>query len=183
MVTPSFEAVVALRPDAVVGVQGPVNRAVLDRLVANGRSGGVPRVESMADVHTSIDVFAALVGRQAEAVALHARIRDEVARVEAAVRGRPKPRVLAVFGQRPLVVAGNGCWFDEVLQIAGGQDVVGAAGSRYPMVSIEQALAWQPEVVIDLTWHEGNGTLAAAWAGYTNLPAVAHGKVFAWTIR
>lgn len=178
MVSPSFEAIVALRPDAIVGVQGPVNRAVLERLIGMGVRGVFPRVESMEDVHASIDVFAALVGRQAEGQTLHARIREEVARVETAVRGRPRPKVLAVFGQRPLVVSGPGSWFDEVLRIAGGQNVVGVGGNRYPMVSIEQVLAWQPDVVIDLTWHENNGALETAWASYTTVPAVAHHKVF-----
>src|SRR5581483_7433109 len=36
MVNPSFEAIVALHPDALVGVQGPINRAVVDRLQGMG---------------------------------------------------------------------------------------------------------------------------------------------------
>ncbi|MEI8256238.1 MAG: ABC transporter substrate-binding protein, partial [Deltaproteobacteria bacterium] len=36
MLDPSFEAIVALRPDALVGAQGPANRAVLARLESLG---------------------------------------------------------------------------------------------------------------------------------------------------
>lgn len=176
MVAPSFEAIVALRPDGVVGVQGPINVEVLDRLVGMGVRGVFPRVESLEDVHASLDVFAELVGRQAEAAALHQRIRAEIARVEEAVRGRARPKVLGVFGQSPLVVAGPGSWFDEILRIAGGENVV-VSRNHYPMFTIEQVLALQPDVVIDLALNEGNNTLAAAWASYGTIPAVAHRRV------
>ncbi len=170
MINPSFEAIVALHPDALVGVQGPTRRDVLDRLQSMGVRILFPQVESIAQVQTSIDLFANLVHREDAARALHARIAGDIARVRTAVQGRHRPRVLAVFSQRPMVVAGPGSWFDEILAIAGGENVV--TGGRYPQVGIEQVLAWAPDYVFDLTWHEGHGALADAWSGYATLPAV-----------
>ncbi len=172
MISPSFEAIVALHPDALVGVQGPINRAVIDRVHAMGVRVLFPEVESIAEVQSSIDLFAALVHREEAAQALHARIAGDIARVRTAVRGKIRPRVLAVFSQRPMVVAGPGSWFDEILAIAGGDNVVPGTSNRYPMASIEQVLGWSPEYVIDLTWHENSGTLADAWATRTTVPAV-----------
>lgn len=172
MVNPSYEAIVALHPDALVGVQGPFNRSVIDRVQGMGVRVLFPKVESMAEVQTSIDLFAALVHREDAAQALHAHIAAGIAHVRSAVNGKARPRVLAVFSQHPLVVAGVGSWFDEILAIAGGQNVVPATGNHYPMASIEQVLSWAPDYVIDLTWHNDTGTLSDAWASYATLPAV-----------
>ncbi len=74
IVNPSFEAIAALRPDALVGVQGPLDRSVLDRVAALGVRLEFPRVESVPEVLSSIDRFAALVGRTREGAALRARV-------------------------------------------------------------------------------------------------------------
>ncbi len=177
MVNPSFEAIVALRPDAVVGVQGPLDVGMLERLQAMGVRVFFPRVESVAEVLASIDAFAALVGRRDAARTLRASIERDLARARAAVAGRPRPRVLAVFGERPLSVAGPGSWVDEILTMAGGENVV-RAGGRYPNISVEQVIALAPEVILDMTWHDGDEpALAASLARYTTVPAVRDGRV------
>lgn len=176
MVDPSFEAIATLRPDAVIGIQGPVNRAVLDRLADLGVRAVFPRVESVAEVHDAIDVMAALLGRQDNARALHERIRERTAAVQRAVRGRARPKVLAVFGQRPVVVAGEGSWFSELIELAGGTNAAHGT-NRYPMYSLEQVMATAPDVVLDMTTMEGHGDLATAWAGYAAIPAVRNRRV------
>jgi iron complex transport system substrate-binding protein len=177
MVNPSLEAIVALRPDAVVGVQGPLDMAVLERLERMRVRVFFPRVESVSEVLQSIDTFAALVGKRDEARALRARIEGDMGRARAAVAGRPRARVLAVFGEHPLSVAGPGSWVDEILSMAGGDNVV-RAGGRYPTISVEQVIALAPEVILDMTWHDGEASgLAASLARHTTVPAVRNGRV------
>jgi iron complex transport system substrate-binding protein len=84
--------------------------------------------------------------------------------------------VVAVYAQRPLVVAGGGSWVEEILTIAGGRNAI-AAARPYPMISLEQFLAAQPEVVLDMTWHEDSGDLAANLAQYNTLPAVRDHRI------
>lgn len=177
MVNPSFEAIMALRPDAVTGAQGPIDVAVLERLQAAGVRVFFPRVESIAEVLASIDGYAALSGRREAAATLRASIERDLARTRAAVASRPRPRVLAVFSERPLVTAGPGSWVDELLTLAGGDNVV-RAGGRYPSLSIEQLLALAPEVILDMTWQEGDvAPLATSLARLTTVPAVRDGRV------
>lgn len=177
MVNPSFEAIMALRPDAVAGVQGPVDLAVLERLQGAGVRVFFPRAESVAEVMASIDGYAALSGRREAAAALRASIESDLALARAAVAGRRRPRVLAVFSERPLVTAGPGSWVDELLAVAGGDNVV-RAGGRYPTLSLEQLLALAPEVILDMTWHDGDAApLAASLARFATVPAVRDGRV------
>jgi iron complex transport system substrate-binding protein len=176
LVNPSFEAIMALHPDALVGVQGPLNRAVIDRVEAAGVRTLFPKVESVAEVFTSVDAFAQLLGDASAGQALKRRIEAELSAVRRAVQGRPAPRVVAVFAQRPLVVAAAGSWVDEVLTLAGGRNAITAA-RPYPMISLEQFLAAQPEVVLDLSWQESSGEVALALAPYPTLPAVRDHRI------
>lgn len=156
MMNPSFEAIVALRPDAVVGVQGPLDMGLLQRLRDVGVRPLFPRVESIDEALRAIDTFGALVRRPDAAAALRGRVDGELRAVRARVAGVHHPRTLAVFSQRPMIVAGPGSWVDELLRVAGGDNVV-TAGARYPTVPMEQVRAWAPEVVLDLSWQTGGG--------------------------
>lgn len=163
MTNPSFEAIVALRPDAVVGVQGPIDTGLLERLRGVGVRPLFPRVESIDEALRAIDTFGALVRRPDAASALRARVDAELRAVRARAATTRHPRTLAVFSQRPMIVAGPGSWVDELLRVAGGDNVV-TAGARYPTVPLEQARAWAPEVVLDLSWQTGGGDIAAGLA-------------------
>lgn len=184
MLNPSLEAIVALRPDALVGVEGPVNLAVLERLRARGVRTVFPRTESVPEVLDALAVFARLAGEPGRAGPLRVRIEAQLARVEAVVRGRARPRVLMVFSVRPLVVAGRGSWTDAVLTRAGGVNVA-TGDARYPTVSVEQVLAWAPEVVLDLstmsTEAPPDGSLVAALTAHGTVPAVTAGRVHVLT--
>ncbi|MEZ4392440.1 MAG: helical backbone metal receptor [Polyangiales bacterium] len=165
IVNPSFEAIAALRPDALVGVQGPIDRGVLGRVEAMGVRLEFPRVESIDEVLASVDRFAALVGRVERGAALRASIRRELDAVSRSVAGRPRVRVVAAFSAQPLVVAGRGSWVDEVLRVAGGENVIDT-GARYPTVSVEVILGAAPDVVLDLSPEMGTSALSSALSAH-----------------
>ena len=169
IVNPSFEAIAALRPDALVGVQGPLDRGVLDRVAALGVRLEFPRAESVAELLESVDRFAALVGRPAEGALLRARLRRELDAVSREVSTRPRVRVVAAFSASPLVVAGRGSWVDEVLRVAGGENAI-AGDTRYPTVSVEVILRAAPEVILDLSPEMSGGDLTAALRAHGATP-------------
>lgn len=170
IVNPSFEAIAALRPDALVGVQGPIDRSVLARVEAMGVRLEFPRTESIAELLLSVDRFAALVGRREAGAALRARIRGELDGVSRALAERPRVRVIAAFSAQPLVVAGRGSWVDELLRVAGGENAI-ETPSRYPTVSVEVILRAAPAVILDLSPEMGGGgDLASALGAHGATP-------------
>lgn len=175
MTNPSFEGIAALRPDAVVGVEGPTDLAVLRRLRSLGVRVVVPRVESVAEVLSGVDLLGRMLHRRPEAAALRQRISGDLAAVRARVAGRPRPKTLIVLGRRPLVVAGPGSWIDEVLVIAGGANAV-TMGGRYPTIPRESLASLLPEAILDLTGHAEGGPLRDELAGI-DLPALRSNRV------
>jgi iron complex transport system substrate-binding protein len=180
-VDPSFEAILALAPTLVTGARGPAGRALSDRLEGRGIATYVPPTESMAEIDAMIEGLGERVGHAAEGKAKAAEVRAARAKVAAAVAGKPRPRVLMIFGLSPISAAGPGSFADELLTLAGGQNAVtrAAASTAYPQLGLEQVLALDPDVVLDAAMmeHRVDG-LGPTWSG---VRAVREGRVASLT--
>jgi iron complex transport system substrate-binding protein len=139
--------------------------------------------------HTLSDIFADIVtvgsatGREVEARRVVGRLEERIARVEAAVLGRPRPRVFCMEWLDPPFCAGH--WMPEIVERAGGREVVGLAGRPSFQVDWSQIASAQPDVVVlvlcgfdvERTRQEAAGcTSRAEWQ---DLPAVRAGRVYA----
>jgi iron complex transport system substrate-binding protein len=98
--------------------------------------------ESLADVRT----VAQATGRRDEAVALIARIAGRVDRVRLAVRGARRRSVAALEWLDPVYAAGH--WMPQLIEYAGGFDVLGLPGEHSQRLDWDTVAAAEPEVVI-----------------------------------
>lgn len=143
----------ALEPDLVVTQDTcrvcAVSPADLESALARLRRR--PRVVTLApsrlaDLWDDIRALGRATGRRAAADALAKRLRARLDRVEAAMRGAPRPRVLCLEWLDPLFVAGH--WVPEMVQVAGGEPLLGRAGK--PSFRIEWSVVFEsdPEAVV-----------------------------------
>jgi iron complex transport system substrate-binding protein len=98
--------------------------------------------EALGDVRT----LAQATGRRAEGVDLVARTAARVDRVKLAVRKRARPRVAALEWLDPVYVAGH--WTPQLIELAGGEDVLGLAGEPSRSASWEEVAATAPQIVV-----------------------------------
>ena len=106
-----------------------------------------------------------------------------------------RPRVLFIIGRRPgtladLVAVGPGSYFDDLIGIAGGVNVMAIEGQpEYPRISMETVLRLDPDVIVD-TVDMGETTaerLARGpvnerlWSAYPMLTAVRTKRLHAAT--
>jgi len=98
--------------------------------------------ETMGDIRT---VAQATRCRDA-ALDLVARQRARVDRVKLAVKGAPRRTVAAIEWLDPVYVAGH--WTPQLIELAGGVDVLGFAGERSERSDWETVAAARPEVVL-----------------------------------
>ncbi len=98
--------------------------------------------ETLGDIRT----VATATDRKEQGVGLVRRIADRVDRVRLAVRGRPRPRVAALEWLDPVFIAGH--WTPQLIEMAGGEDVLGLPGEPSEQVSWETVAAAAPEVVV-----------------------------------
>jgi iron complex transport system substrate-binding protein len=98
--------------------------------------------ETLGDVRT----LALASDRRDAGIDLVARAAGRIDRVKLAVRGRPRPRVAAIEWLDPVYIAGH--WTPQMIELAGGEDVLGLAGEPSQTVSWEELAATQPEIVV-----------------------------------
>ena len=98
--------------------------------------------EALGDIRT----VAEATGARDAAVELVARAAGRIDRVKLAVRGAARPRVVALEWLDPVIAAGH--WTPQLIELAGGEDVLGFAGEPSEDVSWDQVAAARPEIAI-----------------------------------
>jgi iron complex transport system substrate-binding protein len=71
---------------------------------------------------------------------------DRIDRVKLAVRNSERPRVAALEWLDPIYVAGH--WTPQLIELAGGEDVLGLPGERSEVISWEHLMAAAPDVIV-----------------------------------
>jgi iron complex transport system substrate-binding protein len=131
--------------------------------------------ETLADVRT----IAHATDAKTAGVALVARTAKRVAVVEEAVKDvARRPRVVAIEWFDPVFVAGH--WTPQLIEMAGGEDVLGFAGEHSEQVTWEAVKAARPDVVVAMPCgYDAQRSAAEALLHAEQLREVGAGQVVA----
>lgn len=102
--------------------------------------------QTLADVADSVRMLGARLGVPARGEKIAAAMLGAIERATAAVRGLPRRRVFFAEWIDPAFCAGH--WLPEMVERAGGHDVMGVAGAPSRSTSWEEVLALEPELVV-----------------------------------
>lgn len=183
--SPNVEAIVRQRPDLVVVLDDRID------LPPKLKPFGVPtlaiRHQRLADIERSIMTLAASLSIEERGRELVASIRRDLARLTSSVSALPQPSVMFVVGRSPgslseLHVVGAGGYLDELITLAGGRNIFRDAATAYPKISLEEVLARDPDVIVDMSHQEGVSVrdiqaIRALWGRLPSLRAVSRGAV------
>ncbi|HLH39241.1 MAG TPA: cobalamin-binding protein [Bryobacteraceae bacterium] len=189
-VNPNVEAIAALKPDLVIVQTNPVRLAErLRRLHLN-----VLEIDQrdLAAIYESIREVGQATGAAARATELIDRIRGGLEEVRARAAKLNPEKMMLVVGRRPgrldgLIVTGRSSYLNEIIRIAGGENVFGDARAAYPQVSLEEVLARDPRVIVDMGDMGDDAAIPAArqrevielWQRLPSLAAVREHRVYA----
>ncbi|MBM3572533.1 MAG: cobalamin-binding protein, partial [Alphaproteobacteria bacterium] len=93
-----------------------------------------------------------------------------------------RPRIACIEWIEPLMAAGN--WVPELVEMAGGENLFGAAGRHSPWMSWDQLVAADPDVIavmpcgFDLARCRAEMLALTCRRGWRDLEAVRAGRVF-----
>jgi iron complex transport system substrate-binding protein len=186
LLDPDVERLLSLKPDLVIvydtqtDLKRQLERAQIPMF------GYVHR--GLPDITETMRALGERIGMKAAADAAAARIERQLAAVRARVAGRPKPRTLLIFGREPGTLrhidasAGYG-FLHDLLELAGGFDVLGDLNRQSVEMSTEMILTRAPEVILEL--HYGDSLKAErfdterrVWNALPSVPAVKTNRVF-----
>jgi iron complex transport system substrate-binding protein len=179
-VEPDLEAVLALDPDLVVGVDGLSSGRLAANLAARHVSTWFPFAGSLGAVDAVIVGLGERVGHAEDARGLVRALDEREGAIARAVAGAPRPRVLMVVALGPVVVAGPKSFAHELIRYAGGENAV-PDGDAWPTLGFEKIVDLDPDVVIDATLvgTDEATRIGPGSAGWRAVGAVQAGRVLA----
>jgi iron complex transport system substrate-binding protein len=148
LLNPSLERIVALRPDLVLGDAEANRRETADQLEHLGIPLYGVSAHSVDGALRTIEDLARVLGSEKQAQALVAGLQKRIQAVERRVEGKPKPKVLFVVWYQPLITAGPETFIADVIRLAGGVSVSGDLSGEWPRLSLESALARDPDIIL-----------------------------------
>ena len=101
---------------------------------------------SISDMLDTILLIGELTGRKEVAESNVRQLKSRLDRVRERVRGLPRPRVYAMEWLDPPFSGGH--WVPEMVEIAGGEEVLGKAGEKSQRISPADVLNARPEIVV-----------------------------------
>jgi len=185
LLDPDVERILTLRPDLVLtyGSQD----ALEAQLMKAGIGTFSYRHRGLDAVFETMRSLGAVTGRGAQAGRAVSGLQARLDAVRASVRGRPRPRVLLVFGRQPrslqqIYVSGGVGFLHELLEIAGGTNVFADVQRESVQPSRETLLARAPDVILEI--HASRPVTAAdaplerrVWSPLASIPAVRNGRL------
>jgi iron complex transport system substrate-binding protein len=178
--SPSLEVIVAKRPDLVIGVSSatdPVKAREMERL---GLRVTLISLASVGEILNSIKSTARLLGKPEAGVKLAQKITHQFDEVKRRVAGAPRRATLLAVGLRPLVAVGGKNYIDELITLAGGENIAGNAAQPWLNLPDEYVLAKAPQVIIEAGMGSERGGSVKHWSDLKSIPAVKERRVYAY---
>jgi len=172
-IRPNVEAVLAARPTLVILYATAENRPAADALARAGVATMALRVDRIAEFHALVRALGRALGDTVAARVVSDSVRRTLDAVRARTRHRPPVRVVWPLWDRPLMVAGQGSYLDELVAIAGGANVFHELLPPSPAVSVEEVARRNPDAIVASARGAARWRDAAAWRA---VPAASAGR-------
>jgi len=178
--TPNLEAIIALRPTLVVGLELSSDVRQIRALNSMGYSVLLVSDDSLQQIEASIEKVGARVDREDDAHRLVAQIKAQIATVQDRLANVKPVRALMLVGHQPIVAVGPDTYLDELMHIARADNIVEAVGEQWPHLSLEFIIAMRPEVILDGAMGTDPASSSDFWEKYPTIPAVRDRRVYGY---
>jgi len=174
----NIEKVVSLKPDLVLatgGVQEPIVKE-LERLKVTVFA---LDPKNLDDIITGIREVGRLTGKTEAAQRVVKKMQSVIEDVRKKVTGLKgeRPKVFYEVWNEPLMTAGPGTFMNDLIRLAGGENIAADAKTQYPQYSLEMLIERDPDVIIASKGSMGDPGKIREREGWENISAVKNGRV------
>ncbi len=184
---PNYEAIVALRPGMVLVT--PYQQELAADLQRLGIATFAVAQDSLADIRESYRIIAGMCDCHEQAETLVAKLDAAIDRMQTHRDEKARPRVLMTTGRDvrsgtldEVYAVGRDTFLDELLTLAGGENIAPGGALEYPALSGEGILRLDPDIIIELVAdRQYDDTLEAraleAWRALPTLRAAQENRI------
>jgi iron complex transport system substrate-binding protein len=174
-----FEKIVSLKPDLIIATGAGNTRDMVERLKRLGIPTYVIFPKNVEDVIRSVGHLSQLVGREKVGAEIIQEMKRRRERVVQLTLGLPRPRVFLQIGEAPVVTVGKNSFADDLIRLAGGDNVAGNEKEMYPRFGMEEILKRSPEVILISSMNPQGDyqKVLQEWSRWKTIPAVKNGRI------
>ncbi len=174
-----FERIVSLKPELIIATGAGNRKDMVDRLETLGFPTYVIFPKKLNDVLQSIRHLSQIVGREREGMEIIGGMERRRKRVMELTRGLPRPKVFLQIGDAPVVTVGRNSFGDDLIHLAGGDNVAGKENEMYPRLGMEEILKRSPEVILISSMNPRGDyvKILKEWSRWETIPAVKNGRI------
>ncbi len=166
---PSLERIMGLHPTLVI-VHLPEQRRIQDRLERFDVDIFASETRTLADMYAEIRKLGMLLNRSQQAESLVHAMQADLQPISPAL----KKRVYIELSPRPLITVGAGSFLNELIELAGGQNIFSDLDKDYPIVQQEEVIRRNPEIILVL-----HPVAVGSRTGWENVDALKYDRVYA----
>ena len=173
-----LEAVVALKPDLVLGWESGNLPAAVARLRALGFTVHLSQANRIEDIAGELERIGKLAGTEAAANAAAAAFRARYTRLAARHSQRPEVDVFYQIWKQPLMTVNGKQIISDAIRLCGGRNVFAALPILAPTVTVEAVIAANPEVIVASGMGESRPEWLDDWRRWNTMAAVARDNLY-----
>ena len=174
-----FERIISIKPDLIIATGAGNTRDMVERLGKLGFATYVIFPKNFNDILQSIGHIGKVVDREKEASALIEGMERQKQRVIELTQGLPRTKVFLQIGEAPIVTVGKGSFADDLIRLAGGENIAEREKGMYPRLGMEEILKKSPEVILISSMNPRGDyqKVIQEWARWKMIPAVKNGRI------
>ncbi len=173
-----LEAIVALKPDLVIGWFSGNLPASVDKLRRLGLPVFLSQPDHIEDVARTLEQFGQLAGSEKIANLAAQRFRERHAQLQARYANRPPVAVFYEVWNQPLMTVNGQQIISDILRLCGARNIFAELPTLAPQVTEESVLAANPEAIIASGMGEARPEWLDQWKHWPQLTAVARDNLF-----
>ena len=178
--SPSLEVIAAKQPDLVIGVTGATDPARAREIERLGIKITLVSVSSVSEILSYFKRIAALLGDPDAGATLVEKITAQFGKVKRRIAPAPRRSTLLAVGLRPLVAVGGKNFLDELITLAGGENIAGNASQPWLNLPDEYVVAKAPQVIIQAGMGSDASRPTRQWSDLKSIPAVKERRVYTY---
>ena len=173
-----LEAILALKPDLVLGWESGNPQAMIARMRALGLTVHLSQPDRIEDVAGELERVGRLAGTEAAAAAAAAGFRERLARLATRYGRQPAVDVFYQVWKQPLMTVNGKQIISDAIRLCGGRNVFAHLPVLAPTVSVEGVIAADPEVIVASGMDDARPEWLDDWKRWGSMRAVALGNLY-----
>lgn len=173
---PDIEKIITLKPDIVFATTEGNRADTVHTLEKVNINVYVFSPHNMEDILREILAIGEITGHEGIAREKVTELEERIRRIKGMARDRKKIKTLFLLSITPLISAGRGSFINDLIESAGGINILASSVIPYPRVDMEILISMMPEVIIVTSdMIESLSSLKDWWK---KIPAVKNHRIY-----